>query len=212
MAGDHGGPTWEGDRHARVLPCAELEIHSSEESEHVSTATGECEGRGSRGRRVHQLRPVTKEAGPTPISRRRVRQSIREDEGSTAQKVMFTSEQIENIPAGFRARETYVVIGPDAFEEVFELAEPGKSFETYSHARFTRIKAGARDDLTATVPGRLSGARESDTPGSRESPRWRLRPSNSSERALLLLSAPRRNGSNDAGLASLTYRAAPHCA
>jgi hypothetical protein len=53
---------------------------------------------------------------------------------------VFTSEQIENIPVGFRARETYVVIGPDAFEEIFELAEPGKAFETYSHARFTRSK------------------------------------------------------------------------
>jgi hypothetical protein len=63
-----------------------------------------------------------------------------EADGSTTQKVVFTSEQIENIPAGFRARETYTVIGPDAFEEIFELAEPGKAFETYSHARFTRIK------------------------------------------------------------------------
>jgi hypothetical protein len=63
-----------------------------------------------------------------------------EADGSTPQKVVFTSEQIENIPAGFRARETYIVIGPDAFEEIFELAEPGKAFETYSRARFTRIK------------------------------------------------------------------------
>jgi len=39
---------------------------------------------------------------------------------------VFTSEAIENIPAGWRARETYVVTGPDEFEEVFELAEPGK--------------------------------------------------------------------------------------
>ena len=63
-----------------------------------------------------------------------------EDEGSTARKLVFTSEQIENIPVGFRARETYIVNGPDAFEEIFELAEPGKTFETYSHARFTRSK------------------------------------------------------------------------
>ena len=44
---------------------------------------------------------------------------------------MFTSEAIENIPAGWRARETYVMTSADAFEEIFELAEPGKPFEVY---------------------------------------------------------------------------------
>src|SRR5829696_1439624 len=58
--------------------------------------------------------------------------------GSTG--IVFTSEAIENIPAGFRARETYVAQGPDAFEEVFELAEPGRPFEVYSRTRFIRIK------------------------------------------------------------------------
>ena len=51
----------------------------------------------------------------------------------------FTSESIENIPPGWRARETYVKHGPDAFEEIFELAEPGKPFEVYSHAHFKRV-------------------------------------------------------------------------
>ncbi len=37
-------------------------------------------------------------------------------------KLVFTSEAIENLPPGWRARETYVVLGPDEFEEVFELA------------------------------------------------------------------------------------------
>lgn len=49
-------------------------------------------------------------------------------------------QAIENIPAGFRARETYLAHGPDAFDEVFEIAEPGKPFDVYSRARFTRIK------------------------------------------------------------------------
>lgn len=39
---------------------------------------------------------------------------------------MFTSEAIENIRAGFRARETYLMASADEFEEVFELAEPGQ--------------------------------------------------------------------------------------
>jgi hypothetical protein len=54
--------------------------------------------------------------------------------------LVFTSESIENIPAGWRARETYVVNGPDEFQEIFELSPPGKPFEVYSHARFTRVK------------------------------------------------------------------------
>jgi hypothetical protein len=50
----------------------------------------------------------------------------------------FDSEAIENIPAGYRARETYTVVGPDEFVERFELAEPGKEFEVYSETRFKR--------------------------------------------------------------------------
>ena len=52
----------------------------------------------------------------------------------------FVSEAIENIPAGWRARETYVLDGPDELEEVFELAEPGKEFERYSRSRLTRAR------------------------------------------------------------------------
>jgi THAP4-like, heme-binding beta-barrel domain len=62
-----------------------------------------------------------------------------EEPGSTATKLVFTTESIENIPAGWRARETYLVHGSDEFEEVFELAEPGKAFEEYSRARLQRI-------------------------------------------------------------------------
>jgi hypothetical protein len=52
----------------------------------------------------------------------------------------FTSESIENIPAGFRARETYTVTGPDTFTELFEIAEPGKEFEVYDETHFRRRK------------------------------------------------------------------------
>ena len=54
--------------------------------------------------------------------------------------VVFTSESIENIPAGFRARETYRRIGSDECEEVFEIAEPGSDFAVYSQTRLTRVK------------------------------------------------------------------------
>jgi hypothetical protein len=63
-----------------------------------------------------------------------------QDEPETTGRVAFTTESIENIPAGWRARETYVVHGPDAFEEVFELAEAGKPFEVYSRAQLHRVK------------------------------------------------------------------------
>ena len=54
--------------------------------------------------------------------------------------LVFVTESIENIPAGWRARETYRFIGPDEFEEVFELSEPGKPFELYSRAKLKRVK------------------------------------------------------------------------
>jgi THAP4-like, heme-binding beta-barrel domain len=63
-----------------------------------------------------------------------------EDEGTTPTRISFTTETIENIPPGWRARETYVVSGPDAFEEIFELAETGKPFAVYSRARLRRVK------------------------------------------------------------------------
>ncbi len=52
--------------------------------------------------------------------------------------VRFTSEAIENIPTGYRARETYIPNGPDSFTERFEIAEPGKDFEVYSETHFRR--------------------------------------------------------------------------
>jgi hypothetical protein len=52
----------------------------------------------------------------------------------------FLTERIENIPAGYRAREAYRFLGPDEFVETFSLAEPGKDFEVYSETRFRRVK------------------------------------------------------------------------
>jgi len=60
------------------------------------------------------------------------------DSSSTAERLIFVSESLENIPAGVRARETYVFSGSDQLEEIFEIAEPGKDFELYSRSRLTR--------------------------------------------------------------------------
>jgi hypothetical protein len=54
--------------------------------------------------------------------------------------LVFMTESIENIPAGWRARETYRVIGPDEVIERFELAEPGKDFTLYSETRLHRVR------------------------------------------------------------------------
>lgn len=51
---------------------------------------------------------------------------------------MFTSEAIENIPPGWRARETYRLVGADEIVEIFELAQPGAEFSVYSENRLRR--------------------------------------------------------------------------
>jgi hypothetical protein len=56
-----------------------------------------------------------------------------------AHVITFTSEAIENIPAGYRSRETYTILGKDEFSERFEIAEPGKDFALYSENRLQRV-------------------------------------------------------------------------
>jgi hypothetical protein len=59
---------------------------------------------------------------------------------SDVKTIVFLSEAIENIPAGYRARETYTILSRDEFTERFEIAEPGKDFELYSEAHFKRVR------------------------------------------------------------------------
>ena len=54
--------------------------------------------------------------------------------------IVFVSEAIENIPSGWRAKETYMFSGENEFTETFELAEPNKGFELYSKAVLKRKK------------------------------------------------------------------------
>jgi THAP4-like, heme-binding beta-barrel domain len=63
-----------------------------------------------------------------------------QETASADRTLVFVTESIENIPSGWRAREAYHLISADEFEEVFELAEPGKPFEVYSRARLKRAK------------------------------------------------------------------------
>lgn len=52
--------------------------------------------------------------------------------------IVFLSENLENLPAGFRARETYKILNENEFVEIFELAPPGKEFSVYSENQFKR--------------------------------------------------------------------------
>jgi len=52
--------------------------------------------------------------------------------------IVFVTTAIENIPTGWRGRETYRIVSDDEFVETFALAEPGKDFATYSETRFRR--------------------------------------------------------------------------
>ena len=69
-----------------------------------------------------------------------VNQYIQTSVAPDGKSISLTTEQIENIPAGWRARETYRILSPDQFVEVFELAEPGKDFEIYTENRYARKK------------------------------------------------------------------------
>lgn len=52
--------------------------------------------------------------------------------------LVFSSESLENLPAGWRAKETYTIVSANEFIETFELAAPGKEFEVYTKNHFRR--------------------------------------------------------------------------
>ncbi len=58
-----------------------------------------------------------------------------------SQTISFVTEAIENISPGWQARESYRILGPDEFIEVFELAAPNKGFELYSETHFERVRS-----------------------------------------------------------------------
>lgn len=54
--------------------------------------------------------------------------------------LVFVTEAIENIPPGWRARETYDILNNDQIQETFELAESGKPFSVYTKVLLKRVK------------------------------------------------------------------------
>ena len=57
------------------------------------------------------------------------------------QSISFVTEESESISPGWQARETYQILGPDEFVEIFELPVPDKNFEIYSAGHFQRVHA-----------------------------------------------------------------------
>lgn len=69
-----------------------------------------------------------------------INQYVLESASPDGKRLVFVTEAIENIPPGWRARETYTVASDNEIAERFELAAPGKEFELYSENRLTRVK------------------------------------------------------------------------
>ena len=69
-----------------------------------------------------------------------VNQYILESISPDGKTIVFITETIENIPKGWRGRETYTVNEGKVLSEVFDLAEPNKDFELYTKASFIRTK------------------------------------------------------------------------
>lgn len=67
-----------------------------------------------------------------------VNQYILDSLSSDGKTFVFHSENIENIPPGWRAKSTYKILNENEFLQIFELAEPGKDFEVYSESHLKR--------------------------------------------------------------------------
>ncbi len=68
-----------------------------------------------------------------------VNQFVLDNISADGKFISFLTEAIENIPTGWKAKETYRILNDDEFTETFELAEPGKEFSVYSENRLKRV-------------------------------------------------------------------------
>jgi hypothetical protein len=69
-----------------------------------------------------------------------VNQYVLESISADGKTIVFVTESIENIPTGWRCRETYTLNEANELSEAFEMAEPNKNFEAYSKAIFKRVR------------------------------------------------------------------------
>lgn len=69
-----------------------------------------------------------------------VNQYLQDSLAPDGKSISFITENIENIPSGWRAKESYRILSDSEFVETFSLAAPGKEFETYTENRLKRKK------------------------------------------------------------------------
>lgn len=63
---------------------------------------------------------------------------VQDRSASSTDVIVLESEQLENVPSGWRARYTYSLISQDEFRELFELNPDGKGFKPYVSGRYLR--------------------------------------------------------------------------
>ena len=69
-----------------------------------------------------------------------VNQDLLDKIAEDSQTISFVTEEIENISPGWQAKESYRMLGPDEFIEVFELAPPDKGFEIHTENHFQHVR------------------------------------------------------------------------
>ncbi len=69
-----------------------------------------------------------------------VNEYVEQERAADGKTLVFVTDRIENIPEGWRARETYKIVNQDEYTEVFELAPPQKEFELYAESHWKRVK------------------------------------------------------------------------
>ena len=67
--------------------------------------------------------------------------------------LVFETTEIENIPSGWRGRETYEQLSADSWSERFELAGPGKDFSVYTSSKLERVRSAFDADLAKRLGG-----------------------------------------------------------
>jgi hypothetical protein len=69
-----------------------------------------------------------------------VNEYVERESTNDGKTLVFETERIENLPDGWRARETYKILSQEEYIEVFELAPPQKEFAIYAESRWKRVK------------------------------------------------------------------------
>jgi hypothetical protein len=69
-----------------------------------------------------------------------VNEYVQQEISADGKTLIFATDRIENIPDGWRARETYKIVNQDEYTEVFELAPPQKDFAVYAESHWKRVK------------------------------------------------------------------------